>query len=124
MSERPLSPHLQVYRLPLTALISISHRLAGVVLSAGAVFWVIFLMELAQGEPQYLAMQALLSAPLGQVLLWVWLYVLCLHLCHGIRHLIWDTGHSFQRETLLRYASLELLASVLLTLGLFISAHV
>jgi len=123
MNERPLSPHLQVYRLPLTAWISISHRMAGVILSAGAVFWVVFLMETVRGEHHYLAIQSLLNSTLGQLALWLWLYVLCFHLCHGVRHLIWDAGHGFRRETLTRHAAYELLASVLLILGLFVSGH-
>jgi len=114
MSERPLSPHLQVYRLPITALLSISHRIAGVLLSIGAVFWVVFLMAVAQGEGQYALAQAALDSFLGRLLLWGWIYALFFHLCHGVRHLIWDTAHGLERETLERHAYLELAASALL----------
>lgn len=120
MSERPLSPHLQIYRLPITALLSISHRLTGVVLSVGMVFWALFLMAAAQGAAQYVPVQAVLDSFLGRLLLWAWLYALFFHLCHGVRHLIWDTVHDLDRDTLTRHAYWELGASVGLTLLLLI----
>jgi len=120
MSERPLSPHLQVYRLPLTAVLSITHRITGVVLSIGLVLWAVCLMAIAEGEAQFAWIQAVLRSIPGQLLLWAWLFSLFIHLSHGVRHLIWDTGHGFDRETLDRYAYLEVVASVLLTLGLFL----
>jgi succinate dehydrogenase / fumarate reductase cytochrome b subunit len=119
MSERPLSPHLQVYRLPLTAILSITHRFTGVFLSIGAVLWVVFLMAVAQGETQYAMAQTVLDSIPGRLLLWGWIFALLFHLCHGVRHLVWDTVHGLERETLARYARLEIGASVLLTLGVF-----
>lgn len=120
MSERPLSPHLQVYRLPLTAILSITHRMTGVFLSLGLVLWVWFLMAAAQGEAEYAGAQGWLDSILGRLLLWAWIYALFFHLCHGIRHLVWDTVHGLDRETLLRDCYLELGASVVLTLGVMI----
>jgi succinate dehydrogenase / fumarate reductase cytochrome b subunit len=117
MSERPLSPHLQVYRLPITAILSITHRFTGVFLSVGLVLWVVFLMAVAQGESQYVLAQAALGSVPGRLALWVWIYALLFHLCHGVRHLVWDTVHGLERDTLARYAWLEIGASVLLTLG-------
>jgi succinate dehydrogenase / fumarate reductase cytochrome b subunit len=122
MSERPLSPHLQVYRLPITAVLSISHRLTGVFLSIGLVFWVLFLVALAQGEGAYGVAQGVLDSIPGRGLLWLWIFALFFHLCHGIRHLIWDTGHGLERSTLDRYAYLELGAAGALTLASAIAA--
>jgi succinate dehydrogenase / fumarate reductase cytochrome b subunit len=122
MSERPLSPHLQVYRLPITAILSISHRITGLLLVMGMVFWVIFLMALAEGEAQYAQAQKVLGSVPGRVLLWIWLYALFFHLCHGVRHLIWDTVHGLERDNLSRHAYLEIGASVLLTLAIFLFA--
>ncbi len=123
MSERPLSPHLQVYRLPITAVLSISHRITGVLLSIGAVLWVVFLMAVAQGEAQYALAQSVLDSFPGKIFLWGWIYALFFHLCHGVRHLIWDTVHGLERDTLARYAYLEIAASALLTLGAMIAAR-
>jgi len=120
MSDRPLSPHLQIYRLPITGLVSITHRITGVLLSAGAVLWVVFLVSVAQGEADYVRAQGVLDSVPGRVMLWGWIFALFFHLCHGVRHLIWDTVHGFERDTLTRFAWVEIGASVLLTLGAFV----
>jgi succinate dehydrogenase / fumarate reductase cytochrome b subunit len=122
MSERPLSPHLQVYRLPITAVLSITHRITGVILSAGLVLWAVFLMAVAAGEAQYASTQVVLDSTPGKLLLWAWIYALFFHLCHGIRHLVWDTVHGLERNTLNRDAYLEIGGSVLLTLMVFLFA--
>lgn len=120
MNKRPLSPHLQIYRLPLTALMSITHRITGVFLVAGMILLVVCLMAVADGADQYGAVQSFLRSAGGQVFLWVWIYALFFHLCHGVRHLIWDTGHGFERPTLDRYAYLEMVASIALTIMVFL----
>ncbi len=118
-SNRPLSPHLQVYRLPLTGLISITHRMTGVLLSLGLVLFVYLLFALAAGESYYAGMQAFMSFWLCKLVYWGFIYALFFHLCHGTRHLIWDIGRTFDRATLDRYALYELMASFVLTLTTF-----
>lgn len=113
--NRPLSPHLQVYRLPLTAIISISHRVTGVILAIGLVFVVCILSATADGAETYVNMQKFYDVWLFKLIYLGFIYALFFHLCHGIRHLIWDAGETFDRERLNRYASYELLASVILT---------
>lgn len=119
MNERPLSPHLQVYRLPLTAWVSITHRATGVFLSLGAVLLVLVLVAAALGSAPFAAAQAGLQSFIGRLLLWGWIYALLFHLVHGIRHLIWDTGHGFDRAGLDRLARHEIVASLLLTAAVF-----
>jgi succinate dehydrogenase / fumarate reductase cytochrome b subunit len=119
MNERPLSPHLQVYRLPLTALVSITHRATGVFLSLGMILLVVVLMAVAQGPEAFAAAQGLLDSLLGKLFLWGWIYALLFHLVHGLRHLIWDTGHGFERDSLDRLAVYEIVASVLLAASVF-----
>jgi succinate dehydrogenase / fumarate reductase, cytochrome b subunit len=114
--NRPTSPHLQVYKLPLTGVISITHRLTGVLLSAGLIFFIYIVTAVAGGEAAYAAMQALMSVWLVRLIYWGFIYALFFHLCHGVRHLIWDTGKSFNPDTLNRYAMIELSASLVLTL--------
>ena len=115
MNERPLSPHLLIYRLPLTALLSITHRITGIILLAGMILLVVCLMAAAEGAGPYGSVAALLGSPMGRLFIGCWLYALFFHLCHGIRHLIWDTGHGFGRATLTRYAWLEIAMSIVLT---------
>ncbi len=118
--KRPLSPHLQVYRLPLTGLISITHRMTGVLLSLGVVLTVYMLLIVSQGDSAYAQLQSLLNTIWLQLLLWGFIYALFFHLCHGVRHLIWDAGFGFERDSMDRYAVIELLASVLLTLFVYL----
>lgn len=114
-NNRPLSPHLQVYRLPLTGIISITHRATGVFLTLGLLLIVYLLWTLTQGQENYSAMQKVMHLWPLQIILWGFIYALFFHLCHGIRHLIWDFGKSFDREILNRYALYELIASIVLT---------
>lgn len=115
-NNRPISPHLQVYKLPLTGIISIIHRMTGVLLSAGLIFFVYIISAVAGGATTYTAMQALMSAWLIKLIYWGFIYALFFHLCHGVRHLIWDAGKGFDRDTLNRYALIELGSSLVLTL--------
>ena len=119
-NNRPLSPHLQIYKLPITGVISITHRMTGMVLSAGLLFVVYLLSVLADGPEAYETMQTVMRQGLMRVLFWSFILALFIHFFHGIRHLIWDVGKSFDRETLTRYAILELIASLALTLLTFV----
>ena len=119
-SNRPTSPHLQVYQLPLTGLISISHRMTGILLAAGLLLLVFLLSAIAGGEQSYLAMQNLMSYWILRFIYWGFIYALFFHLCHGVRHLLWDAGQTFERETLDEYAKIELGVSLGLTLMTFI----
>ena len=115
-SNRPTSPHLQVYRLPLTGIISITHRMTGVMLSAGLILFVAIVSSVAGGAASYATMQAVAGVWLVKLVYWGFLYALFFHLCHGVRHLIWDAGKSFDNDTLDRYAKIELGCSLGLTL--------
>jgi len=114
--NRPLSPHLQVYKLPLTGIVSITHRMAGVVLSLGLILYVASFFIILQGNDAYLGLQSLLNNSLVKVIIWLFIYALFFHLCHGIRHLIWDVGTGFERDDMDRNAIIELLFSFVLTL--------
>ena len=97
-TNRPTSPHLQIYRLPLTAKMSISHRATGALLSVGLVLTVLFLVALANGEASWQTAHSLLAGGLGQLVLFGFSVVLNYHLCNGIRHLFWDVGHGYSLE--------------------------
>ena len=119
-SNRPVSPHLQVYKLPLTGVISILHRMTGVLLSVGLILVVYVLYAVAGGSNTYAAMQDFMRPVLMQVIYWGFIYALFFHLCHGVRHIIWDAGKSFERDTLNRYAMIELGSSFVLTVITFL----
>jgi succinate dehydrogenase / fumarate reductase, cytochrome b subunit len=119
-SNRPVSPHLQVYKLPLTGVISILHRMTGVLLSVGLILIVYVIYAVAGGSNTYTAMQDFMRPILMQVIYWGFIYALFFHLCHGVRHIIWDAGKSFERDTLNRYAMIELGSSFVLTVITFL----
>jgi succinate dehydrogenase cytochrome b subunit len=89
---RPLSPHLQIYRLQVTSVLSILHRFTGLALAVGMLPLVWWLLAAASGPASYAQAQAFLGSWLGVLLLIGWAYALFFHLCNGIRHLVWDAG--------------------------------
>lgn len=94
---RPLSPHLQIYRWPVTMLLSILHRMTGVFLSLGLLVLALWLMQLAAGPEQYRALRAMMSTPVGIAMLVAWTFAFLLHLANGVRHLVWDAGYGFEK---------------------------
>ncbi len=94
--NRPLSPHLQVYKPQLTSFLSILHRLTGIVLAAGTLLLVWWLMAAAAGPEAFASVQAFIDGWFGRLLLFGWTWALFFHLCNGVRHLAWDTGWGFE----------------------------
>jgi succinate dehydrogenase / fumarate reductase cytochrome b subunit len=113
---RPTSPHLQIYRLPLTGLISITHRITGVLLSAGLILIVAFFYVIAQGEVAYQGLQVITGYWLVKLIFWGFVFALFFHACHGVRHLLWDVGAGFEAVQLNKLAKLELLFATGLTI--------
>lgn len=98
-ADRPLSPHLQIYRWQLTSVLSILHRAAGIVLSAGAILLVWWLVAAASGPDAYEGVANFLGSWIGLLLLFGWTAALFYHLCNGIRHLVWDTGQALDLKS-------------------------
>jgi succinate dehydrogenase / fumarate reductase cytochrome b subunit len=119
-SNRPTSPHLQVYKLPLTGIISITHRITGVLLSVGLIFIVVILSGIAEGPVSYNSLQAIWAFWPIKLIYWGFSYALIFHVCHGIRHLIWDAGKSFDRDTMDRYALIELCISLVIAINMLL----
>jgi succinate dehydrogenase / fumarate reductase cytochrome b subunit len=114
--HRPLSPHLQVYRLQLTSALSILHRGTGIALSVGALYlatWVIF----AAASPKTYAMfQDFNMSILGRIVLGGWLFCAFYHLANGIRHLFWDAGYGFEIKDAYRSGWIVVAASAVATI--------
>ncbi len=96
MTNRPLSPHLQIYRPQLTSVLSITHRATGVALSLGTMVLLYWLQAVARGPETYAAAQEFLGSWLVQLVLAGWSWAFFYHLCNGIRHLFWDAGKGFE----------------------------
>ncbi|NIA68243.1 succinate dehydrogenase, cytochrome b556 subunit [Pelagibius litoralis] len=114
-SNRPLSPHMQVYRPQITSMLSILHRITGVALAVGTLLLVYWLAAAASGPAAFADAQALIGSIIGRLLLFGWTFALFYHLCNGIRHLFWDAGYGFEIETVSRTGWLVLAAGLALT---------
>ena len=113
---RPLSPHLQVYRLPLPALMSISHRASGVVMSTGTVLVALWLVMLAAGENTFNLAQQFVSHPIGNLVMFGYSMALFYHACNGIRHLFWDAVIGLDIPSIYRTGYLTIFLAILFTL--------
>ncbi|MBI3517351.1 MAG: succinate dehydrogenase, cytochrome b556 subunit [Proteobacteria bacterium] len=114
-SERPLSPHLQIYRPQLTSILSISHRAAGVALAVGTLLLVYWVVATASGPAAYATAQAFIRSWFGMLILLGWSVALFFHLANGIRHLFWDAGHGFELKTVYASGYAVLAATAVLT---------
>ena len=122
-NNRPLSPHLDVYRLPLTAFVSVIHRGTGAALSVGTVALVWWLIALAGGEESFNTAQQLLGSIIGQLVLLGWTFSLFIHLANGIRHLIWDSGYGFEKDQVTKSTFIVIGAALVLTASVWICAY-
>jgi succinate dehydrogenase / fumarate reductase cytochrome b subunit len=94
--ERPLSPHLQVYKPQLTSVMSILHRGTGVVLALGALVLAAWLVAAAGSADGYASFAACMASLPGKLALFVFSASLVYHFLNGIRHLFWDAGHGYE----------------------------
>jgi succinate dehydrogenase / fumarate reductase cytochrome b subunit len=114
-ASRPLSPHLQIYRWPITMVLSISHRVTGVALAVGTLLLVWWLVAMATGPSAFAAAQRFIGSWFGQLLLLGWSFSLFFHFANGIRHLVWDTGHGYSIKAMNGSSWVVIAASVVLT---------
>lgn len=114
-SQRPLSPHLQIYRPQLTSVLSITHRLTGIGLAVGSLVLVYWLIAAASGPEAYAAAQSMLASWFGRIVLLGFSFALFFHLCNGIRHLFWDAGLGFELKTAYASGNAVIGASIALT---------
>jgi len=119
---RPLSPHLQIYKLPPTALMSVLHRGTGVVLCIGTLFLVLVLASAAVGPDNFAGTYNLLSSWFGYLVLFGFTFALYAHFCNGIRHLLWDMGYGFEIENATKGAIASFVAALALTILTWIVA--
>ena len=122
-NNRPLSPHLHVYRPQITSLLSIMHRFTGIALAVGAIFFTYWLLSAAYGADKFALAQALFSSWIGQFILWGFTFSLFYHLANGIRHLAWDAGWGYELDKLKISGWLVLLFSGSMTILTLLVAY-
>lgn len=114
-SPRPLSPHLQIYKPQYSMVLSISHRLTGLILSVSSLFLVCWLWAIASGPERYENLRRCMSAGWVKLLLVGLLFCFFYHLCNGIRHLAWDLGYGFEKPQARASGWAVVIAAVVLT---------
>ncbi|HWR96001.1 MAG TPA: succinate dehydrogenase, cytochrome b556 subunit [Arenimonas sp.] len=121
-NKRPLSPHLQVYNPQITSVMSILHRMTGVVLALGSLGLLWVLVGLSMGPEAFSATKSCLEGVLGRLAVFAFSLCLMYHLFNGVRHLFWDIGKGYDLATVTRSGLLVLALTVLSTTGLWVLA--
>jgi succinate dehydrogenase / fumarate reductase, cytochrome b subunit len=119
---RPLSPNIQIYRPQLTSVLSIVNRISGILLSVCAVGLVVWLTAAATGPQAYSAVQSAIASWIGQIVLFGCTFAFFLHLCGGIRHLLWDAGYGFALRSIYAWGWAVVAASLTLTVAAWVAS--
>jgi succinate dehydrogenase / fumarate reductase cytochrome b subunit len=120
--SRPISPHVGIYRWQINSITSIIHRITGIVLVAGALALVCWIMAVGAGPEPFAVAQRLVGSAVGRTIMFGWTFALLYHLTNGIRHLLWDIGIGFAARTFKVSGWFVLLAASAMTLTAWIWA--
>jgi|TARA_B110000914_G_scaffold100778_1_gene88569 succinate dehydrogenase / fumarate reductase cytochrome b subunit len=115
--DRPLSPHLSVYRWQISNGLSILHRITGFVLATGAFLFTLWILSAVVSAEYYDGVMAILSSGFGLLIMFGYTFCFYYHLCNGIRHLGWDVGKGFEKATAVKTGIAVVVVSSALTLG-------
>ncbi|SHL26634.1 succinate dehydrogenase, cytochrome b556 subunit [Roseibium suaedae] len=121
--NRPLSPHLQIYKLILTMVMSIVHRITGAALYFGTLLLAWWLIAAAAGPAYFDFVNGIFGSIIGRLILFGYTWALVHHMLGGLRHFIWDMGAGFGREAREWLARATIIGSVSLTLILWIIGY-
>ena len=114
--NKPLSPHLSIYKFKLSLLMSIAHRITGGALYFSMIIFMFFLASLALGEQYYVIFSTIIGSWIGKLIMLGITWAIFHHMLGGLRHFIWDIGKGFEVKTVDQLAAITLLGGVLLTL--------
>jgi succinate dehydrogenase / fumarate reductase cytochrome b subunit len=123
-TQRPISPHLQVYSPLINMMMSIVHRITGCALYFGTILLAFYLVSAASGPEAYDYAKWVFGNPIGLLILFGYTWALFHHMLGGIRHMIWDTGRGFDLATVDKLCWGSLIASISLTILVWIAAYV
>ena len=118
--NRPISPHLSIYKPQITSILSISHRMSGVFQSLGLLIIVLLLLSLFLGESSHEFFMLFINSLIGKAFLFFYVLSLCYHLFNGIRHIIWDIGFGFEIKNVYYSGILVILFSASLALYILV----
>ena len=113
--QRPLSPHLQIYKPQITSVLSILHRGTGIILSIGSIILVLWIVALTLGESTYLMYSNIINNWFSKLIIFGFTFALFYHLSNGIRHLFWDAGYGYDLNHAYISGVSVIISSLLLT---------
>ena len=116
--ERPLSPHLQVYKPQLTSVLSILHRATGTGLAVGTLIVAWWLLAALAGNDAFAMAQQFKHSLVGRLMFFAWIFAFFFHFLNGVRHLFWDAGHGLDIKSAYRSGWLVVAGAIVLTLFL------
>jgi len=123
-ADRPLSPHLQIFRPIITMVMSILHRITGGALYFGMALLAWWLVAAASGPGYFNTVNGLFGSIIGQIVLFGFTWALIHHMLGGMRHFVWDLGHGFALKTANAMAWGTIIGSISLTILLWIIGYV
>jgi len=116
MRERPLSPHLQIYKVELPMMLSGLHRITGIALSVGSLLLIAWIESAVYSAQAFATMNRFLGSFIGQLMLFGWTFSLIYHSVSGVRHLLWDTGRLLEVKQIYSSSKFVLAITIVLTL--------
>ena len=114
-SKNPVSPHLQIYRWHISSLLSITHRISGVINLLALILIFFWLLGLSFGESNYELFLLIINSFFGKFILIGFTWSMSFHLLSGIRHLAWDLGYGFEIKTANISGIIVIISSLVLT---------
>ena len=118
--KNPLSPHLQIYRWHLSMILSITHRIIGVINSVAMVLICLWTISLLFGEENYEIIKILFQSFFGKLLIISLSWSFSFHMLSEIRHLIWDLGYGFDLKTSKITGVITIIGSLALTILIYL----
>ncbi len=122
--RRPLSPHIQIYKLSTTMIVSGAHRVTGIALYAGTLLVAWYLLAAASGPDSFATASAVFNSFLGRLVLFGYTFALVLHTVGGLRHAVWDAGLGFEPAQRDLLAVGSLVSAGVLTILIWIAVFV
>jgi len=122
-SKNPLSPHLQIYRWHISSLLSITHRISGVINLLALILIFFWLIVLSFGESNYELFLLIINSFFGKLILIGFTWSMSFHILSGIRHLVWDLGYGFEIKTANISGIIVIICSLVLTIIFWLFAR-
>lgn len=121
--NRPLSPHLGIYKLIPTMVMSIAHRITGAALYVGTVLVVWWLLAASSGASAFETANGFFGSFFGRLILFGYTWALMHHMLGGIRHFFWDAGHGYDKHVSTKLAWATLIGSIALTILIWVLGY-